>query len=141
MHSTRLLLSFFVAACTSSAPTVRSPELVPETPDRVDTMTCRAALPDGCPSCDLTLDAALADTRFCGTGFPGTVERCDDLDVVGKGQTDTGTAYYYRDGQLLAVVGSGPDDRIGCSAGPQTFDVPHCNHEHAVLLPACSATH
>jgi hypothetical protein len=54
---------------------------------------------------------------------------------------DTATAYYYRDGQLTALIGPGPDDRIGCNAGPPILDVPHCNHEHAVVLPVCSATH
>jgi hypothetical protein len=140
MRSTSLLLPLVVAACTSSGPTAGSPELVPETPDRVDTMACGAALPDACPTCDFTLDAALADPRFCGPGFPGSVERCDSFDIVGQTGIDTATGYFYRDGQLTAIVGFGPDNRVGCTAGPQTFDVPHCNHEHAVVLPAC-ATH
>jgi hypothetical protein len=77
MRSTGLLLSSLVAACTSSGPTAGLPDLVPETPDRVDSMACHAALADVCSSCDLTLDAALQDRRsFCPPGIPGTVEAC-----------------------------------------------------------------
>ena len=102
-------------------------------------MSCRAALGDVCRNCDLTLEAALQDRRsFCGPGLPSTVEACDGFHVVIQPGIDTAIAYYYRDGQLTAIVGPGPADGIGCNAGPPTLDVPHCNHEHAVVLPACT---
>lgn len=128
-----------MAACTSSAPIAGLPDLVAETPDRIDAMSCRAALEDVCRNCDLTLEAALQDRQsFCRPGMPGTVEICGGFHVVTQPGIEGATAYYYRDGRLTATVGPGPADGIVCTAGPPMFDVPHCNHEHAVVLPACA---
>lgn len=137
MRSTHLLLSSVVAACTSSSSPPPN-DLVPETPDRVDAMTCPAPV-DVCVPCNQTLDAALHDPRLCGPGFPGVMEECDDFIVVHKSEIDTATAYYYRDGQLTAVVGDGPNNHFGCMAGPSMVVLPHCQHEHAIPLPQCGS--
>jgi len=134
-----LLCSLLVVACTSSTSSTHPSPLVPEVPDRVDTLPCHGSVADQCANCDLTLDAALADQRLCKPGFAG-LEACDDFDVVTKGEIDTATEYYYRDGQLSAVLLVGIPFGTSCSAGPQSFEAPHCNHEHAIQTPACAAT-
>lgn len=143
MRSTSLLLSVLVAACSSSSS--RPPiDLVPDTPDRVESLACQSTLSEACGSCNPTLDAALEDPRLCEFGLPGAVEACGDLVVVHRAELDTQTLYYYRDGQLAAAVSAGIGgslDVLHCFAGPQSFDAPHCNGEHAVALPACSSTH
>lgn len=148
MRSTGLALSFLMAACTSSGSYMPPIDLVPETPDRVDSVACAASVLEVCgapgSSCNLTLDAALQDPRLCDFGPRSTVEACGDFALVRRGELDTETWFLYREGQLAAVVGAGIGgslDVLHCSAGPQTLGVPHCNAEHAVLLPACSATH
>jgi hypothetical protein len=69
------------------------------------------------------------------------VESCGDFVIVHRGELDTETLFYYREGQLAAAVGAGIGgslDVLHCAAGPQSFEAPHCNREHAVPLPACA---
>jgi hypothetical protein len=141
MRSTSLLLSSVLAACTSGGSYKPPIDLVPETPDRVASLSCQASLHEACGSCNLTLDAALEDRRLCEFGPTGAVEACGAFVVVHRGELDTQTLFFYREGQLAAIVGAGIGgslDVLHCAGGPQSFEAPHCNGEHAVPLPACA---
>jgi len=137
MRSTSFLLSFLLAACTSTA------EDTSTLPEHVDPMPCRATIDDSCNSagCNRTLDAAEHDPRLCSPGFPAVLFDCGDFQVVSKSETDTVKSYYYKYGQLAAIVGHVVGAGFsGCIAGPQSFEAPRCNNARAVPLPACSAT-
>lgn len=141
MRSTHLLLSSLVAACTSSGSYKPPIDLVPQTPDRVTSLACQASLSEACGSCNLTLEAALADRKLCEFGPRGAVEACGEFVIVHRGELDTQSLFYYREGQLAALVGAGIGgslDVLHCAAGPRSFEAPHCSGDHAVPLPACS---
>jgi hypothetical protein len=135
MRSTSLLISFLMAACASTSSD--------STPDRSNTTPCSLSVDDSCGrfGCDRTLDAAEHDPQLCSPGFPAALIDCGDFQVVRKSELDTGTSYYYKDGQLTAiveyVVGA---SFLACSAGPERFEAPQCSGT-GVLLPACTATH
>ena len=128
-----LSLIILATACTSSPSDIVTPP--PTTPDRVDTLNCGTRLADFCTTygCNLTLEAALHDQNLCD-GLSGWAT-CGDYQVISQAFTDTGTRYFYQDGQLVAIEGYG--ELPGrCSAGPEKFEAPFCASAHQIM-PQC----
>lgn len=129
-----------VAGCTSSGS--GSYTIPPSSPpERFDTMSCATTLDAFCAShdCDLTLDAAEHDSKLCaagGLGGPG-LTACGDYAIVSVTGIDSGTAAYYRDGELVAKITTGM--LAHCFAGPASFDVPRCTGLQPVPLAACTS--
>jgi len=125
-----------LSACTSSDSGYVIPPSSP--PESVDRISCDTTIAEFCAGsdCNRTLDQAEHDRRLCGSGLPPRLSACGDYEVVFKGYIDTGVNLYYRDGELVAIVGTGMLGR--CTAGPQTFDAVHCSGETAPLA-ACPA--
>ena len=115
----RQLCLLFMTACTSKPP------------------SCATPLDDFCSrsKCDRTLADAEHDTSLC-IGIPATEASCDVYTVVLKTEIDTRIGWYYRNGQLVAIASLGPDDP-GCTAGPESFDMPGCSLAQTTPLPAC----
>jgi len=129
MRSISLLL--LVAACTSETPA---------TPDRMISVSCDTGIAEFCATdpCDQTLEAAKQDTSLCEPGFPPTLTRCGDFDIVSKSEIDSGASYYYQGGQLVAIIGRVAPSLTRCSAGPPTFSAPRCDATASESLPACA---
>jgi hypothetical protein len=102
-------------------------------------LDCDRSVAEACAQsgCDRTLDAAQHDQNLCGPGFPAAVYSCDGYMHVDKSGVDAGTAWYYKDGNLVAMISRNAVAVRSCVAGPSSFDLPLCNGDIGTPIVAC----
>jgi len=132
----------FVLACSSSS--ARSPDAgVTDdsgggvTIDGGNALSCGTALDSYCMAhptdCPRTLAGAKLDQRLC----PASLTACTGYDVINHTALDTGTQYFFAQGQLVAIAHRVLPGPSSCLAGPATFAPPACSQQ-AEPLPACT---
>lgn len=152
MRACIYLISILAAGCmsTEASASTDEPSTSADEPStssagqaQRSTLSCDSSIAEYCTDqggCDLTLEAAQHDERLCSPGIPAGAMACGGYDVVVKGEIDTVRRYYYRHGQLEAIVqGQVVNPALtGCLAGPATFRAPMCPDRQTTTLPVCT---